>query len=292
MSVSCLECCREVLLSNGASVKPCRCPVDAACAPNGLTVIHAAALANRPGLAAAAAAAAGLPALEFTLDLAPKFHLHLLFESCALRPITDEKHVSMGYRRLNGLTALEVAVLVGGCGPAAELLSAGAMVRPRALSLLTQFCPAAGRDRMASLLAASQACPSALLPHWPPCYRTAVQSLLLCARHGRHPLPVLDAPAQHPALPAEQAQHAQQAAAPVPPCALLALLPEEVLMRVAVLAAAPLSSWQSSTVSQQPNCVVVEPPHLAAPTALPGRAPRGACCFLSLFCGLGGALCL
>lgn len=127
-----------------------------------MTVLHAAALCDRTGLSpavlASAAATAGSKAraLAATLDALPKWPLHELLHSCGLC-LTDEKHVSKFYRRMHGATPLEVAVMLGHSTPAAELLAAGAAVRPRAWGVLVAYCPQAARDKMAALLAAYEA---------------------------------------------------------------------------------------------------------------------------------------
>mgnify|MGYP001810645077 CR=1 FL=1 len=67
-----------------------------------------------------------------------------------------DKKVSRVWRRLAGRTALEAAVTLGHAAPAAELLAAGAAVRPQAWAALTLYCPPAAHDQLAALLAASQ----------------------------------------------------------------------------------------------------------------------------------------
>ncbi|KAL4440354.1 hypothetical protein ABPG75_003355 [Micractinium tetrahymenae] len=216
-----------------------------------MTTLHAAALRNQPGLATAALASCATTgggaaaALAATLDASPKWPLHELLHSCGLH-LTDEKHVCKFYRRLHGATALEVAVTLGHRLPAAELLAAGAAVRPQTWAALAAYCPPAVRDGMAALLAAHEACPASILPHWPVRYRSALHALLLCAHRcqttfasaaetGRHSSPAPGAAictADDASRPAEQL-HAEQ----------LARLPRDALLRVAVLAAAPLSAW-------------------------------------------------
>jgi hypothetical protein len=147
MTLACLECCKTVLRGTGhvahGSLKCTHGPCTAA--PNGLTVLHAAALAYSAeavaealaaatGIAAcgpagsAAASAANSIALDSELDRDSKYSLHLSLESCDI-VLTNEKHVSKFYRRLHGCTALEVAVTLGHLEPAAALLAAGAAVR-------------------------------------------------------------------------------------------------------------------------------------------------------------------
>ncbi|PSC72007.1 transcriptional regulator [Micractinium conductrix] len=160
--------------------------------------------------------------LEAQLGGGPAYHLHTLFESCGIELCPGDKKVSRVWRRLAGRTALEAAVTLGHAAPAAELLAAGAAVRPQAWAALTLYCPPAAHDQLAALLAASQASPAALLPHWPASYRAAVQALLCVARRGRSS-----------GAAEEQASGA----------ALLARLPHELLLRAAALAAAPRSAW-------------------------------------------------
>ncbi len=87
-----------------------------------------------------------------------------------------------------------------------------------------------------------QACPGpCLFQRWPPKYRQAVRTLLCCALRGRQQ--IVHAAAVAGALASEQHQPEAPAAAPAA-AALLASLPHEVLLRIAALAAAPLSAWQ------------------------------------------------
>ena len=167
MALTCLECCKIVLRGTShvrhGSLKCTHGPSTAA--PNGLTVLHAAALGNSAeavaeALAAAArnaaCAPAGSTALDAELDRGGKYSLHLTREICGV-DLTDEKHVSKFYCRLHGCTPLEVAVTLGHSAPAAALLAAGAAVRsPQAWEALTRFCPPAARDCLSALLAACQ----------------------------------------------------------------------------------------------------------------------------------------
>ena len=165
---TCLECCKTVLHRHVAhcSLKCNHRPSTAA--PNGLTVLHAAALlansaeavaaalASATGGAETAGGAASSTALDAELDRESKYNLHLTLESCGIA-LSDEKHVSKFYRRLHGCTPLEVAVTLGNLAPAAALLAAGAAVRsPQAWVALTQFCPPAARDNLSALLAVNQ----------------------------------------------------------------------------------------------------------------------------------------
>ncbi|EFN54076.1 hypothetical protein CHLNCDRAFT_136190 [Chlorella variabilis] len=172
-------------------------------APNGLTVLHAAALVNTRAAVASALLAGACPTAELDGSQST-FHLHMLLDACGIE-LTDGKKPSRFYSRLRGATALETAVALGHVEALAALLAFGAAVRrPRAFSSLLEHCPAAARDRVASLLVASQACPSALVPHWPASYGAAVRALLGSAHRT---------------------------------------LPHEVVLRIAVLAAVPLSAW-------------------------------------------------
>lgn len=93
-----------------------------------------------------------------------------------------------------------------------------------------------------------QACPFAIVPHWPTAYRSAVQALLLCARRGRTAAALLleigGQCSSANAGSADSRSVVQASSQAEPPCAgQLALLPHDVLLRIAVLAAAPLSVW-------------------------------------------------
>lgn len=102
-----------------------------------------------------------------------------------------------------------------------------------------------------ALSGALQPCPAPLLPHWRPSYRAAVQTLLCAARRERsaQTTPLAHSKqgfggcgrAESTALQAQPASDIHGAGAPV--AALLGSLPHEVLLRIAVLAAVPLSIW-------------------------------------------------
>lgn len=205
-------------------------------APNRVTLLHALAMAAAPSATVASAAApAPQAALDATLDRHNKYPLHLLLEAAGLQ-LTETKKPSRFYARFHGASALEVAVSLGREAVAAALLAAGASVRPQAFDALLLYCPPRARDGMVTLLAGSQACPAlCLLPRWPDRYRHAVQALLCCAVRGRQ---------QTMQAAAAAGPDQQQAAAAATGAALLASLPHEVLLRIAALAAAPLSSWQ------------------------------------------------
>lgn len=173
MPASCLHCCRSILLQTENELhQQCSCTLAGAFpAPNQLTVLHVAALRDRRGLAAAvlasAATAAGSTAgaLAATLDGSPKWELHALLHSCGLH-LTDDKHVSKFYRRMHGATALEVAVALGHTAPAADLLAAGAAVRPRAWAAAVTYCPHSARDKLTLLLAAYEVRSCWATGHW------------------------------------------------------------------------------------------------------------------------------
>ncbi|PRW39088.1 alpha beta hydrolase [Chlorella sorokiniana] len=194
--------------------------------------------------ATVAAAATGAPQalLDAPLDRHNKHPLHLLLESAGIE-LTDTKKPSRFYARFHGASALEVAVTLGREAAAAALLAAGASVRPQAFDALLLYCPPHARDHLAALLVRSQACPvPCILPRWPLKYRHAVQALLCCALRGRQQASN-PAAAGQPAAEQQQEQQ-QQHGTETFHAALLASLPHEVLLRIAALAAAPLSAWQ------------------------------------------------
>ncbi len=91
-----------------------------------------------------------------------------------------------------------------------------------------------------------QACPSALVPYWPTRYRSAVQTLLLCVRRGRATAaPTPEAGEQPHAAAATGGSAGCHGGSQQDPVSArqLAQMPRDVLLRIAVLAAAPLSAW-------------------------------------------------
>lgn len=169
---TCLHCCEQVLLQRVTPAAQPGGPPEAGShlckrAPNGLTVLHAAALVNTRAAVASALLAGACPTAELDGSQST-FHLHMLLDACGIE-LTDGKKPSRFYSRLRGATALETAVALGHVEALAALLAFGAAVRrPRAFSSLLEHCPAAARDRVASLLVASQVCHQHCMNPWLP----------------------------------------------------------------------------------------------------------------------------
>lgn len=167
LPMACVECVKAVLASRAqaaANAAPSTASVLVVCthgpscgvAPNRLTLLHAAAIADcKQAVAAAAAVAGGHPDAELDRE-SKSFHLHQLLEDCGIT-LTDDKRRSKFYSRLHGCTPLELAVALGHAAAAEALLAvAGAAVRPSAWTALLQHCPPAAKDRISSMLAVSQ----------------------------------------------------------------------------------------------------------------------------------------
>lgn len=130
-------------------------------------------------------------------------------------------------------------------------------------SLVQEVPPDTHQLASRHLPACLQTLPYAPLAHWPGPYSRAVQALLLCAQHGRRrqldcaaaaescgnalsvqAIAQVDVQAGGEGAFADSPADSSAGTAPAG-CSHLARLPHDLLLRVAVLAAAPLSAWQA-----------------------------------------------